>query len=360
MSPRPRIRWPLGPLLALTLGIGCERAGPKIEAASPGEAQAVEAASPGVAEPAAPPIEITLEITQTAVVVTHVEALDEPGDPRRERGPARFEIATILAGERSDEREPFRSELARLHARATGRADPAPEDEDAAEGEDQRLLVRVTDDVGTRKVQEVLDRALRAGPWELTLEVQGPGAPRLVPLLPYAFCACPMPEGTTWCAAPSLRIDEAGVTLLATPDLRPPPGCHKTIPRVGQERPPFAAAIDWRNRVIAGPEGGCPSATIDRRRVDRDALRERLVALHDAAPGCGWAEVAVDGQIPWARVAEVLAALHETFGVLRISFRDPTPTPDRECARALTIDALRPASATGSPLARRPGCREER
>lgn len=289
---------------------------------------------------------ITLEITTTTILVSHGEELDDAN------GSASFDLRAILDGDRSDASGPLRSELARLRTRAAARPGADPEAE-------PRLIVRVADAVGTREVQEVLDRALRAGQREFTLEVQSPAGRRLVPLLPYTFCACRMPEGTTWCAAPQLRIDGAGVTLVGAADLTPPPGCHKTIPGVGQERPPFAEAIEWRERVIAGPGGGCPTALIDGRGVDGQALRERLRALQRAAPGCGWAALAVDGAVPWARVAEVLAAVHDTFGALRITFREPTPTPENECARALTIDALRPASEASAPLARRPGCREE-
>lgn len=224
-----------------------------------------------------------------------------------------------------------------------------------------RVRYRVAGDVRVIDVLRVMQSAGRAADDAPEFEVATENGVGHFQIRPYTFCACALP-GPSWCAVPILRIGPGGVTLIAHPDLTPPPGCHKGLPARGEPWPQFAAAIDWRERVIAGPQGGCPSAQVGEGGLDTAALARRLAALHQAAPGCARASVDVDPETPWSVAAPALAALYAEFGEVRTflsPLHDDDPLPAGACKQALPVEALRPAPPDASPLRlRRRGCGE--
>lgn len=178
--------------------------------------------------------------------------------------------------------------------------------------------------------------------------------------LPYTFCACRLPSSPRWCAVPELRVSSEGVILLATADLTPPPGCHKAMLGVSDEVPAFSAALDWRERVIAGPDGGCPSARFNADGLDHAALIERLRALHEAAPGCGHARLVYASKLPWSMIAGPLSALSGAFGDMRLGTsrtEDLGPlSTEADCGDPLPVSSLAAASERRAGLGGRPGC----
>ncbi len=231
-----------------------------------------------------------------------------------------------------------------------------------ARPDEPQVRVRVAGDVRAQELLRALLTAQRAGYAVLEFEVATEAGIGQFRIRPYTFCACPAPEAMTWCAVPELRIDAGGVTLVPSADLTPPEGCHKAIRSMGQEEPGFTAAIDWRRRVIAGPEGGCPSAQATAGRLDVAALARRLRAIHEVAPGCQWASVEVDEAAPWSIVAPAMAALYAEYGEVRTFFHplvEASRLPAYACADALPVAALapRPAAPASLTVPRR-GCSE--
>ncbi len=302
---------------------------------------------------------VTLTVTAQHVDLDATAVLLRPrGEvPPGVRGRSRLDLRQVVG---ADEESDLRVQLE--HLLALDRSTVA----DDSRVNVPQLRLRVAAELRFGDLVEVLRQAARAGHGALEFEVATERGVGHLNLRPYTFCACPMPADPSWCAAPTLRIERSGVTLIATPDLTPPPGCHKAIPRMGQSRPAFAAAVDWRNKAIAGPQGGCPSAQVGDTGLDVVALSDRLRALHAAAPGCGWASMAIDDEAPWSIVAPAMAALFAEFGELRVSFSghdDPaSPVRVRECQQPLPVTALSPGLAPSpeiaAPPARfgRPGC----
>ncbi|MEZ4450477.1 MAG: hypothetical protein R3B09_13440 [Nannocystaceae bacterium] len=290
----------------------------------------------------------TLTITRDAVVVDH----DLPGieAPKRTTFPLH---ALQDRGPGDDEGSALQDHLTRLFDGAGL--------EDARDLVDvPRLRLRFAGDVTHDEWVRVMRPIARSRFGAVELEFATPSGVGHWNLRPYTFCACPLPPAPSWCASPSLTIREGGVELVAEADMTPPPGCHKAIRSMGQEEPPFAAALDWRDRALAGPGGGCPTAPIDRGGVDVDALARGLRALHSAIPSCERGSLALDGATPWSIAGPALAALFAEYGEVRISFLDPetaTRYAGPGCASPLAIDALAPRPPS-TPLAGRPGCGE--
>lgn len=225
------------------------------------------------------------------------------------------------------------------------------------------VRARVAGDVRMRDLLKVLSPVVRANPHvEFEVEVATATGVGHFTVRPYTWCACGLPPNPSWCAAPDLWLGPGGVTLVAVPDLTPPIGCHKAIRSMGEPEPTFSAEVDWRDRVIAGPDGGCPSAQIGEGGLDVAALSRRLAAVRRAAPGCGWASVGGDPDTAWGAVAPALAALYAEFGEVPTLFNfydDPTPLHAGACKNALPLAELVP-QRDGPPslmLGRR-GCSE--
>lgn len=336
-----------GVLVAWLLGgVGCEAR----EERPPAVALAqVESAKPSARTPG-----VILTVTRDDVEVDGTRALKraraQVQPMPRER--SRFELGSV---ERSEGGE-LQTQLGLLFEVAGLTMS------EQMETEVPELRVRADGAVRFGALVPVLAAAGRVGYGSLEYEVATAQGVGHFKVRPYTLCACPMPPGTTWCAAPVLRIGAGGVTLIAEPDLRPPTGCHKVLPGVGEAQPPFAAEVDWRSRAIAGPDGGCPSAQVGAGGLDVAALARRLAAVNAAAPGCGWASVAVDPEAPWSVVAPALVALFTEFGELRVWLRELAEGESLSagtCANALDVTVLRPApaEAVSLQLGRR-GCGE--
>lgn len=322
-------------VLAAALGCADQRSSPPPPPAI-ALAQVAEA-SPSTRTPIA-----TLTLTREEVVV---EVALANQDASRADLPAieRFPL---------DEGSALQGQLARIFDRA-GLADAT----DLLDG--PRLRIRVAADVRHEEWIAAMIPIGRAGFGAVELEVNSPAGVGHWTLRPYTFCACLPPPVRSWCASPSVTIFADGVDLHAEADLTPPPGCHKALKRHGEVDPPVTGAEYWRDRTIAGPAGGCPSAAIDERGLDLEALRARLRALHQAAPSCGRASVAIPDQTPWSTSAAVLAAIYAEYGEVPTSFlpeRDAVSRAAR-CGDALSIEALAPGQAS-SPLIGRRGCSE--
>lgn len=224
-----------------------------------------------------------------------------------------------------------------------------------------QLRLRVAADLHFDDLVEVLIPIARAGFGALEFEVTSDAGTGHLTVRPYTYCACPMPPAPRWCAAPNLEIDRRGVVLFGEADLVPLPGCHKAIPRMGESEPAFDAGIDWRGRAIAGPDHDCLSAPVGPRGLDVDALAARLHAIREAAPGCGWGSLSIDGETPWSVVAPTLATLYAEFGEVRTlmqrSDEYDAKRRARACSDPLPVDALRPAPPTPALLGRA-GCGE--
>jgi hypothetical protein len=299
-------------------------------------------AAPGKVE--APGVIIT--VTRHEIGLDGSRVLEDPRGEVEPRPRAWFELAEVFAEENE-----LRTQLELLRAVSHAMNLDMP-----------RVRYRVAGDVRfidvLRVVQSAADMADEAPVFEVATEI-GVGQFKM---RPYTYCGCELPPVPSWCAVPIVRIGLGGVTLGAHPDLTPPPGCHRAFPRGGERRPEFKAAVDWRERVIAGPQGGCPSAQVGQGGLDTGALARRLAAMHQAAPGCARASVDVDPEAPWSIVAPTLAALYTEFGEVR-TFLDLLDEEDLlpagACKQALPVEALRPAPPSPSPLQlRRRGCGE--
>lgn len=288
---------------------------------------------------------VILTVTPHAVELDGTAVL---ADPRGEVQPlpdarSSYDLRAVVAGDAGDA---LRTQLERL-LKLAGLAQPGASREGRA-----HLRLRIARDVRVGDLQQVMLPALRAGHLQLELEVATDTGLGHLTFLPYTFCACPLPPTPSWCAAPELSIAPGGVTVVATPDLTPPIGCHKAIGTGDAPDPPFRAEVDWRGRVIAGPEGGCPSAQVRAGGLDVAALASRLAAVRRAAPGCGWAAVEGRTDVPWSVVAPAMAALYAEFGRVRVffGFRDDLAPPSAgSCANALPLSSLTP-QAEASPL----------
>ncbi len=341
-------------LLALVIGAGCG-AGPEPLPAAPGEPlPAVRLATVHAAPQRARMPGVIVTITSEAVHVDATALLREarPATASELPGRARFELREV-GGDRT---ELF--DLLAQYFAVSG----------LSESGESRMTVpqirlRIAADLRFDDLMRVLGQVVRACHGALEFEVAtAAGLVAHLHLLPYTFCACPMPPGVTWCAVPLLRIARSGVVLRAAPDLTPRPGCHKAIPYMGETQPPFVAPVDWRDRVIAGPDGGCPTAPVGDAGLDVDALARRLAAVHTAAPGCGWTALDIDAEVPWSIVAASLATEQAELGELRVMLgvNEEPPEHDRRCEDALAPEALVPASPKptnlGGRLFARPGC----
>lgn len=291
----------------------------------------------------------TVTITREEVIVDAALPFQDPNLaelPARER----FSLGEIVR--RRDEGTALQGQLERIFERA-GLAD-ATDLLDVP-----RLRIRVAADVRHDEWVAAMIPIERARFGAVEFEVASAAGVGHWTIRPYTFCACPPPPVRSWCASPSLTIFADGVDLRAEADLTPPPGCHKTLKRYGEEAPPITAAERWRDRTIAGPGGGCPSAAIDAHGVDVEALRARLRALHRAAPSCGRARAAIPDATPWSTTAAVLAAVYAEYGevpTILLTAGEEVP-PASRCGDALSIEDLAPG-APSSPLIGRRGCGE--
>ena len=328
-------------------------------------AACVMVAGCGTGEAPPPPPEVALarvlaapgKVDAPAVIVTvtrHEVDLDGSRvleDPRgevepRPRARSGFELAEVFAEENE-----LRTQLALLRAVAYEMNLDMPP-----------VRYRVAGDVRFIDVLRVVQSAAYMADAAPVFEVATETGVGQFKIRPYTYCGCELPPEPSWCAVPIVRIGLGGVTLGAHPDLTPPPGCHKAFPKMGEPYPEFKAAVDWRERVIAGPQGGCPSAQVGEGGLDVGALARRLAAIHQAAPGCARASVDVDPEAPWSVVAPALAALYTEFGEVRTFLgllHEDDLLPAGACAQALPVEALRSAPQDTSPLQlRRRGCGE--
>ncbi len=295
---------------------------------------------------------ITITVTTKEVVLDArelVSGVTSEATPALAREVQRYELTAIVKDHLGHE---LRNKLERLFEpiEATG-VDPFTK---------PLIRLRVAADVPFEHLKHVLSAAGAAGFGSYELEVStATGRGQLV-LLPYMFCACPMPKLKAWCAVPELYITSVGVTLHAEADLIPPPGCHKTIPALGQDVPPFNAAVDWRTRAIAGPDGQCPSAQVGPRGVDAAALTQRIQALHGAGPGCGHGILWHDRDTRWSEVAGPLSVLAGEFGDIRLTISIPNEARLKElaaaCGSPMPVSALSSERTRSPRPAGRPGC----
>lgn len=295
---------------------------------------------------------VTLTVTAYEV---HLDGSAVLADPRAEVAPlprarTRLDLRAVVDGDSE-----LLTQLELLH-------EVAGLDHDGKDHLDvPHVRLRVAADVRHADLLKVLHAIVRAGYHALEFEVATDDGVGHFNVRPYTFCGCLLPPTPSWCAVPELKIGPGGVTLVAVPDLTPPIGCHKALRAYGQPEVPFEAAVDWRDRVIAGPDGGCPSAQVGAGGLDVAALARRLAAVRRVAPGCAWTSVEVVRDVPWSVVAPALAAVYAEFGEVRTLFDvgDDASLSAGACARALPLAELTPAPTGPAPLLLgRRGCGE--
>ena len=203
--------------------------------------------------------------------------------------------------------------------------------EAAATKPDARLTI--DDDVRVDALYVVVTELLGAGFTELEADVTTAAGTRAVPLQFPTLCGCIAEQPLRICVHPELTLSVEGAAVGFFPARAGP--CRSAMLRARDadaviERP---AALDRRRRVVEST----PSCAEQSPRPIDGALETLLRRTYALAPGCPYAALLLEPDVPWASVEPALALLALDLGW---SVTLETPSQADPCEATIEASAL--------------------